>query len=130
MPMEAYRFVKVLRDVDLAALVGAATPSDTRLVDGGERLTFEGARVLALLAERRMTFDLDFAMNVLACSMPLSVVMILIIYSSGNFFAEPSHVFVVGGAFLAGAAVIILAAFQFIVNKQQTISKTTAETRN
>lgn len=44
---------QVLKEVDLAALVGAATPSDTRLVDGGERLTFEGARVLAILTEKR-----------------------------------------------------------------------------
>ncbi len=34
------------------------------------------------------TFDLDFAMNILACSLPFSVILILIIYSSGEFFAS------------------------------------------
>jgi predicted permease len=40
-----------------------------------------------------MTFDLDFAMNVLACSLPFSVLMIMLIYSCGSFFVEPSHLF-------------------------------------
>jgi hypothetical protein len=39
--------------------------------------------------ENDRTFDLDFAMNVLACSLPFSVILILIIYSSGGFFASP-----------------------------------------
>jgi predicted permease len=34
------------------------------------------------------TFDLDFAMNLLACSLPFSVTLVLIIYSSGEFFAH------------------------------------------
>lgn len=57
---------------------------------------------------RNSTFDQEFAMNVLACSMPFSVVLILIIYSSGNFFASTSHVFMCSGAFLAVTVLMVL----------------------
>jgi hypothetical protein len=74
------------------------------------------------------TFDLDFAMNVLACSMPLSVVMILIVYSTGDFFSHAGNVFVVAGCFLLAAALIVFAAIQSAqVYKQQSISDATAE---
>lgn len=50
------------------------------------------------------TFDLDFAMNILACSLPFSVVCVLGIYTAGEYFANPAVVlvsslvcFVVGG---------------------------------
>jgi hypothetical protein len=50
------------------------------------------------------TFDLDFAMNILACSLPFSVVCVLGIYTAGEYFANPVVVlvsslvcFVVGG---------------------------------
>ncbi len=39
--------------------------------------------------EHEKTFDLDFAMNVLACSLPFSVILALSIYSAGDFFARP-----------------------------------------
>lgn len=39
--------------------------------------------------DHERTFDLDFAMNVLACSLPFSVVLALGIYSAGDFFASP-----------------------------------------
>lgn len=52
------------------------------------------------------TFDQDFAMNLLACSMPFSVILIMIVYASGNFFAAPGTVFIASGAlFIAGALV-------------------------
>lgn len=54
------------------------------------------------------TFDLDFAMNVLACSMPFSVVLILIVYASGDFFASSSHIFSLAGVFLFLAVIPIL----------------------
>ncbi|MBX7124563.1 MAG: permease [Cyclobacteriaceae bacterium] len=38
--------------------------------------------------QRVRTFDLDFAMNVLGCSMPFSVVMILFIYTTGDLFTR------------------------------------------
>jgi hypothetical protein len=38
------------------------------------------------------TFDLDFAMNLLACSLPFSTVLILGICTAGEFFAVPLNV--------------------------------------
>jgi len=38
------------------------------------------------------TFDLDFAMNVLACSLPFSTVLILSICTAGEFFSAPLNV--------------------------------------
>ena len=43
-----------------------------------------------LIGQRGKTFDLDFAMNVLACSMPFSVVLIMTVYASGAFFTTPT----------------------------------------
>lgn len=54
------------------------------------------------------TFDLDFAMNVLACSMPFSVILILTIYASGNFFTSTSHVFICAGILLTLAVLVVL----------------------
>lgn len=57
---------------------------------------------------RVRTFDLDFAMNVLACSMPFSVLLILLIYSSGSFFSAPGHIFEATGVLLLLAAIPVL----------------------
>jgi predicted permease len=54
------------------------------------------------------TFDLDFAMNVLACSMPFSVILILAIYASGNFFTSTSNVFICAGILLTLAVLVVL----------------------
>lgn len=54
------------------------------------------------------TFDLDFAMNVLACSMPFSVILILTIYASGNFFISTSNVFICAGILLTLAVLVVL----------------------
>lgn len=56
------------------------------------------------------TFDLDFAMNVLACSMPFSVILIMVIYASGSFFASSGTLLVSGASFVAVATVIVLAS--------------------
>ncbi len=61
---------------------------------------------------RIRTFDLDFAMNVLACSMPFSVVLIMIVFASGDFFAKPLPVFVASGIFLVIGAGIALLSFK------------------
>jgi hypothetical protein len=60
------------------------------------------------------TFDLDFAMNVLACSMPFSVILILVIYSSGNFFASVANVFVCSGALLLLAVLVLVLSIRFV----------------
>lgn len=54
------------------------------------------------------TFDLDFAMNLLACSLPFSVTLILIIYSSGEFFSHSYSSFGTSIIFFALAAIPLL----------------------
>ena len=54
------------------------------------------------------TFDIDFAMNLLACSLPFSVSLILIIYSSGEFFAHATTALGSSVLFIALAAVPLL----------------------
>lgn len=54
------------------------------------------------------TFDLDFAMNVLACSMPFSVVLILMVYTTGTVFTSVVNVFIAAGIFLILAIAVLL----------------------
>lgn len=49
----------------------------------------------------RKTFDLDYAVLVLACSLPLSTMLILGIFSSGELFTKPAPIFLLGGVLLA-----------------------------
>lgn len=49
----------------------------------------------------RKTFDLDYAVLVLACSLPLSTMLILGIFSSGQLFTKPAPIFLLGGMLLA-----------------------------
>jgi hypothetical protein len=58
------------------------------------------------------TFDLDFAMNVLACSMPFSVVIIMVIYALGDFFTATSQLFICAASLLALAVMIIASSAQ------------------
>jgi hypothetical protein len=59
-------------------------------------------------------FDLDFAMNILACSLPFSVVLILAIYSSGGFFTSISNTFICAGICLTLAAVPVFSKARFV----------------
>lgn len=63
------------------------------------------------------TFDLDFAMNVLACSMPFSVLMIMLIYTSGSFFTVPTHLF--GST----AVLFVMAALPVLISVRKSINK-------
>jgi hypothetical protein len=56
---------------------------------------------------RERTFDQDFAMNILACSMPFSVVLIISIYASGNVFTR-IPVVMLGSLLLVGIGVLII----------------------
>ncbi len=60
------------------------------------------------------TFDQHFAMNVLACSMPFSAILIMTIYASGDFFAHIVPVFTCSGVFLLSAAAIALLSSKFL----------------
>jgi predicted permease len=64
-------------------------------------------------AKKNSVFDLDFGMNVLACSMPFSVVLILLIYMSGSFFASAPVVFGSSISLLIMAIVPVLFAIRF-----------------
>jgi malate permease and related proteins len=57
---------------------------------------------------KHRVFDLDFAMNVLACSMPFSVVIILIVFNSGQFFSGIFNVLIASGLCLLVAIVSVL----------------------
>lgn len=50
------------------------------------------------------TFDLDFAMNILACSLPFSVLLIMIIYTAQGVFTSPLNVTGFAALFLLLAA--------------------------
>ncbi len=63
---------------------------------------------------RPRTFDLDFGMNALACSLPFSVVLILTVYVFEDFFVQPANVFLASGVFIALAALPILFATRWI----------------
>ena len=58
--------------------------------------------------QNNRTFDLDFAMNLLACSLPFSVTLVLIIYSSGEFFAHAYTAFGSSALFIMLSAVPLL----------------------
>ena len=57
---------------------------------------------------RPRTFDLDFGMNVLACSLPFSVVLILTVYLFEGFFVRTANVFLCSGVCIAMAALPLL----------------------
>jgi hypothetical protein len=60
------------------------------------------------------TFDLEFAMNVLACSMPFSVILILMVYTTGAFFAEPANIFLSAGVLLILAVAVVVFSIRSI----------------
>jgi malate permease and related proteins len=62
------------------------------------------------------TFDLEFAMNVLACSMPFSVILILLTYASGSFFGSAGNVFMIGGLFFIGAVTIVALSMRSVID--------------
>lgn len=79
---------------------------------------------------REKTFDQDFAMNVLACSMPFSVILIMVIYASGDFFARTAPIFMSAGIFLLMAAAIVLFSSKlFTIYRSQALD-ITAETES
>jgi malate permease and related proteins len=68
------------------------------------------------------TFDLEFAMNVLACSMPFSVILILLIYTTGSFFGSASNVFIASGVFLILAIAVVLLSLKSLAEfKSETL---------
>ena len=67
------------------------------------------------------TFDLEFAMNVLACSMPFSTVLILGICTAGNFFAAPMSV--LGAAVIFGLIALVPLVVRGFRKKPQMVNQ-------
>ena len=65
---------------------------------------------------KKAMFDLEFAMNILACSLPFSVVLILAVYSSGQFFVQVTNTFICAAVFLLLAVFPILLQAQVVKN--------------
>jgi predicted permease len=65
------------------------------------------------VSNKNKVFDLEFAMNILACSLPFSVVLILGIYSSGEFFTYPTNSFIASSVCLGLAAIPLVVKARF-----------------
>lgn len=50
--------------------------------------------------QEKPTFDINFAVNVLACSLPFSTILIISIFSFGEFFVKPNFLMVCGLLFV------------------------------
>ena len=72
---------------------------------------------------KRGMFDLEFAMNILACSLPFSVILILAVYSSGKFFASVTNTFICAGICLFFAALPILSQARFVKNYKTKVKE-------
>ena len=70
---------------------------------------------------RTPTFDIEFAMNVLACSLPFSTVLILGICTAGDFFAAPMNVLGLAAIFATIAVVPVVA--QLFRRKPQMVNQ-------
>jgi hypothetical protein len=61
------------------------------------------------VAGNQQIFDLEFAMNLLACSLPFSVILVLCVYSSGVLFTSITTTSICAVVFMLVAALPILA---------------------
>ncbi len=58
--------------------------------------------------QQNPTFDIDFAVNVLACSLPFSTVLIISIFSFSEVFINPLLLLVIGGSMVVSSFVPFL----------------------
>jgi hypothetical protein len=66
------------------------------------------------VAEKSRIFDLEFAMNILACSLPFSVILILTVYSTGAFFTSTTNLFMCSGILLTLASIPVFSKARFV----------------
>lgn len=64
---------------------------------------------------RQLFFDTEFATSLLAMSFPFSIFVLLMIFSSGNFFQSPIHLGMVGSASLGIFGVLLVLKHMSIV---------------
>lgn len=57
---------------------------------------------------QQLFFDTEFATSLLAMSFPFSIFVLLMVFSSGNFFQSPIHLGMVGSAFLGIFGVLLV----------------------
>lgn len=73
--------------------------------------------------EEKMTFDVNFALSIIGLSLPISVLLILGIFSAGDTFTELNSIFALSGVlFLVGIMYPV-----FLKIKSTTIDETTSE---
>lgn len=65
------------------------------------------------VAGKNRIFDLEFAMNILACSLPFSVILILGMYAAGTFFTNVANTFISSAVCLLFAAIPALTKARF-----------------
>jgi malate permease and related proteins len=75
------------------------------------------------------TFDLEFAMNVLACSMPFSVMLILMVYTTGAFFVQPANILISAAVLLALSIGIVVFSIRSVAKYQSESMEITSEER-
>jgi predicted permease len=66
------------------------------------------------VTEKNRIFDLEFGMNMLACSLPFSVILILVVYSSGTLFSSTTNLFICSGIFLMLASIPVFSKAPFV----------------
>lgn len=71
--------------------------------------------------QKKPTFDIDFGINILACSLPLSTVLIIGIFSFSEFFIDPIAILSIG------AAIMVLSYIPTFVKAIRPSQNTTLE---
>lgn len=71
-------------------------------------------RKMETTSGRKGMFDLDFAMNILACSLPFSVILILTVYSTDGFLTKIPNTLICAAIFLTLSAIPVFAKARFI----------------
>jgi hypothetical protein len=83
--------------------------------------------------EDKPTFDLELGVNVLAVSMPFSILLILGVFTSGSYFTNPYHVLILGCVLTIGAVLprmlqwIKTSEFSFIAFEKKELKDSSSD---
>ncbi|WP_339629324.1 permease [uncultured Maribacter sp.] len=82
-------------------------------------------------AQPNPTFDVNFGLNILACSLPFSTLLIIGIFSFSEFFIDPLTLLGLGASILAiSFAPDILKSKSFMMERERKIAKVTAKKKS
>jgi predicted permease len=82
-------------------------------------------------AQPNPTFDVNFGLNILACSLPFSTLLIIGIFSFSEFFINPLTLLGLGASILAiSFAPDIFKSKSFMMERERKIAKVTAEKKS